>query len=812
MAYKNVTQEYHAKRRLKESNLLCVLTAVGQHPVNKKARVHSDGSFDYAEPSLPKNHTHQIYRVSSTREMGHFLTDLEKKPRSFLVYGLPNKDLIPGKRVLRRKVNFVDRKTKWLILDFDNIVPPSWTNETSPKKTFSMLWQAMSDIPGVASDIPPGVWQLSNSWGDTNKEVPKCHAFLELDNPISVGRLRAWADHCHSNLNIQIDKSIYQRTQPIYTARPTLIGTTRAHELNELQRVYVHPTGPSIISSELILNLPEARDAQIPIERTGDNELFEYVLSRIEEEGLIRQSREGGKYDIVCPLANEHSGGENDTSSTMWAPSNGKGPAFHCQHTNSHTSGRNGWQWFLSELTDQGIIEKKHLHSISQESAKTDFVIKGKHPSQWTVDDLQQNYIYVTSQNSVFSIADKTILDTSAISHLHPQVFESPEAKYAGEKPKKGMAALVLANMKHPGCKVVTSERFDPSTIKLISNRGEMSYLNSWRGFSHTPTKGDVSVFYEHINTLCPDSAEAEAFADYLGHLIQCPWERPTWSPVHISIPQGLGRGILNKLIQDIVTPYYSSPSPKDIFNSNFNGFLKNTIWIGIEETSVHAAKGVSAQLRELITATSVDINNKYGKILPNYPVYARLFFMANELDALPLDESDRRFWIFGPNEDGYCPREHSYYDRVVKTFMNPGFQAAVLHDLLNRDISRFSPGHIPFKTSLKAEMQDATRVPAMKALNHIQTCGHFVQFMNVNKIIRLVREYVKENQMSVSDTEIRAVLRGLPTYNKSIKINNKNIRFKILFDTNKMLHLPISEVRKVLDSQQEVPLDWYKK
>ncbi len=810
MAYKNVTQEYHARKKLKESNLICVLTAIGQQTACKRARVHADGSFEYSEPELPKHHTHQIFRISNADEMGDFLTDIEKKSRSFIVYGLPNKDHEPGKRILRRKVNFRDRKTKWLILDFDNILPPSWTNTTTPKQTFAMLWRALSTVPGIAKEMPPSVWQLSNSWGDTTKEVPKCHAFIELDNPISVGRLRAWADYCHRSLSVEIDKSIYQRTQPIYTSRPILIGTKRAHDLNELQRVYVHPDGPRVISSELILNLPEARDAQIPIERTGDSELFEYVLSRIEEEGLIRQSREGGKFDIICPLAGQHTGGENDTSTTMWRPSGGKGPAFHCQHTNSHPGGRNGWLWFLSELTSQGILKQEEIHAIAQESAKSDFVIKNKHPFQWTIDDIQQNYIYITTQNSVFSICDKSIVATSTISDMHPFVFESPEAKHDGTKPVNGMKALMISNVKHPGCKIVTAERFDPKTIKLISIHGNISYLNSWRGFNTVSDKGDVRAFHKHISTLCPDSAEAEAFTDYLGHLMQRPWERPTWSPVHISVPQGLGRGILNTLIQDIVSPYYSSPSPKDIFESSFNGFLKNTIWIGVEETNVHAAKGVSSRLKEIITKTVVDINNKYGKVQSNYSIYPRFFFMANDLDALPIDETDRRFWIFGPDEEGYGPKEGNYYDRMVRRFTDKSFQSAVLYDLLHRDISRFHPGRIPFKTSLKTEMQQATRSPAQKAIHHIKTCGYFPPFMNQAKLIKLIRDFVRNHNMSVSDTEITTALRGLPAYHKPLKFNNKNIRFKILYNTNKCRNYTTTQIREVISNQKEVPLDWY--
>ena len=809
MGYKNVTQEYHGNQRLKESNLFTVLTSVGRQPVSKRARVTSKSEFEYFEPILPKWHTHQVYQVPDIKSMGEFITDIEAKPRSYLVYGLPNKELVPGDKILRRKVNFLDRKTKWLIIDFDNVLPASWTNQTPPTKTFNQLWSSLASIPGMDIDMPPTVWQLSNSWGDANKEVPKCHAFIQLDNPISVARLRSWADFCRTSCSIDIDKAIYQRTQPIYTARPSLIGSGRAHELNELKRVYTKAKGSKLISSELILNIPEARDAQIPIEREGDSELFEYILSRLEDEGLVRQARDGGKYDIICPLVNEHTGGENDTSTTIWSPTNGKGPSFHCQHTNTHSNGRNGWQWFLTELTNQGVLKQAEIHEISQSSAKADFSID-KHRSKWTIDDIQSNYIFVSSQSNVYSVHDKSILTTTSLEHMHQFVYESPEARQAGDKPKKGMQALMLSNMSHPGCKVVTSERFDPKTTKLLTSHKDIQYLNSFSGFRLRPHKGNTKLFHKHIDLLCPDSAEAEAFTDYLAHVIQRPWERPSWSPIHVSVTQGLGRGLLNQLMNEILAGYYASPSPSDMFESQFNGYLKNTLWIGIEETSVRTGKGVATKLKELITLDKADINIKNRPILSGYPVYARLFFMTNELDALPLEDSDRRNWVIGPSEPGYEKRGPKYYKIFARAMKNEEFQAAVMHDLMHRDLKNFDPHDIPFKTQLKDDMQKAARTPVEKALNRIIDCKHFPPFMDPARITKLMEEYLHHHHHSYQPIHIKNVLSRLPMWanGKQIRLGGPPVRLRILYNRTKYKKYNAAQIRGL--KQKDVPMDWY--
>lgn len=732
--------------------------------------------------------------------MSTLLRKLENKPRSYIVYGLPQRDNDPGDLILRRKVNFIDRKTKWLILDFDEIIPPSWTPDTPVKDTFNQLWSELSKAPGI-DDMPPTVWQLSNSWGNSSNESPKVHAFAELDNPVEVRKLRAWADMVREDHGLNLDKAIYQRTQPIYTASPKLIGGQKAAELNDLQRVYTKKIGQPVIASEIVMNLKGMRDAQIPAEREGDDELFEYVRHRLEEEGLIYQAREDNKYDVVCPLESSHSTGkDNHTSTTIWAPGRGKGPSFHCQHTNSHSRGRNGWKWYIQELCDQGILSQKEIHKIYQLSAKADFELDEKHKSNWTVDEIQSNYIYLESTGQVYSISSETKLDISAFSNIHSRVWGSPEDKHQGVKPLKGAPALFLSNSKHEGCKIVVRERWDPSNTSLITRDGKIDCLNTWRGFSVQPVAGNTKPFHRHISFICPDPREAEALTDFIAHMIQRPWERPTWAPVHVSIIQGLGRGLLHSLICSIVSPYSTTPSPRDLFESPYNEYLYNALWVGVEETSTKSAAGVSPRLKELITAHTADINPKYGKKLTQYPVFARMFFMTNELNALPIEESDRRFWVCGPSEPGYQPKNPGYYDKFVHWIEQKENQSAVLHDMLHRDISKFNPGRIPFKTKLKEIMRSASRNPEEKALYFIRSSKQFPPFAPAAVIKNWIETYLDYHHMQPSEPDLTAIMATLPTLcgGKQYRINNKMHRMRVIKHPIKTNKLKIPEVKGI--------------
>ena len=270
---------------------------------------------------------------------------------------------------------------------------------------------------------------------------------------------------------------------------------------------------------------------------------------------------------------------------------------------------------------------------------------------------------------------------------------------------------------------------------------------------------------------------------------------------------------LLHQLMQQILKGYTSSPTPADLFESQFNGYLKNTLWIGIEETSVRTEKKVASKLKELITVNNADINKKSQTVLIDYPVFARFFFMTNELDALPIEESDRRFWVIGPSEAGYAPNSISYYNKLGRTVYDPIFQSAVMYDLLHRDLKNFSPHHIPFRTSLKANMQKAAQSPIEKALNRIIECKYFPPFMAPVRIKKLIEEYMHHHHYALESQHLRQVMQRLPYWineSKTIRLDGKVTRLRILYGRKKYGKYDAKQVRDLLAKKKEVPMTWY--
>ena len=156
---------------------------------------------------------------------------------------------------------------------------------------------------------------------------------------------------------------------------------------------------------------------------------------------------------------------------------------------------------------------------------------------------------------------------------------------------------------------------------------------------------------------------------------------------------------------------------------------------------------------------------------------------MTNAIDALPIEESDRRFWVIGPSEPGYRPKAGSYYQKFAQWIDKESNQSAILHDLLHRDISKFRFGQIPFKTKLKEQMREATRLPSEKALHFIRESDQFPGIAPSTVIIKWMEEWLDHHRLHASETEIKQVISTLPMLqkNKQFKIRSKTMRFRVL-------------------------------
>jgi hypothetical protein len=179
----------------------------------------------------------KLHVVNDLRDLYNLLARLESEPQACIVRGVyPHGDPATAQRLsrlveretrlnegftlrkgftLRRGELFVDRAHHWLMIDLDTFTPSVDPGTDT----------AGACIEAVRAVLPPEfhdvsfIFQLSGSAGHpTAGGKLKAHLFFWLDRPHASADLHAWA----TGARLRIDTSVFQVTQPHYTAAPVL--------------------------------------------------------------------------------------------------------------------------------------------------------------------------------------------------------------------------------------------------------------------------------------------------------------------------------------------------------------------------------------------------------------------------------------------------------------------------------------------------------------------------------------------------------------------------------------------------------------
>ncbi|MGJ0354524.1 primase-helicase family protein [Aliarcobacter cryaerophilus] len=113
---------------------------------------------------------------------------------------------------------------------------------------------------------------------------------------------------------------------------------------------------------------------------------------------------------------------------------------------------------------------------------------------------------------------------------------------------------------------------------------------------------------------------------------------------------QGAGKGIL---FNEVIKPLFGEAFVKTIndksLNTNYKGSLvENTLFSNLDEISAkNSSSSVKNFLKALVTNASITAEKKFKNLEKETPIYGQILITSNELYALEIEPSDRRFTVF---------------------------------------------------------------------------------------------------------------------------------------------------------------------
>lgn len=296
----------------------------------------------------------------------------------------------------------------------------------------------------------------------------------------------------------------------------------------------------------------------------------------------------------------------------------------------------------------------------------------------------------------------------------------------------------------------------DPNTGTL--------YGNAWRGYTPQGDSAEVSpLVHEFFERLIPDPRERHIFIQYLAHIVQRPWERPSW---HIMIPSepGTGKGFL---LQQVLHPLLHHTMVISSFSqltAQFSPVLESTLLVLLDDCK-SKSDSTQTRLKSLMSEDRqyVEGKHKTGGMVNSY---TRFILASNELRPLILEPEERRWFVLARAVHRTDLWEtQRFIKRFADWLAQPGSLDKVYRWLQGYDLTGFDPKAVPMSDGL------AQMIAKSKSQEQVFT----ENFIEENPVFNRpdLQAAMKEHGMRPSTNQLRHLLDGIGYETHHIRLDH---------------------------------------
>jgi hypothetical protein len=228
------------------------------------------------------------------------------------------------------------------------------------------------------------------------------------------------------------------------------------------------------------------------------------------------------------------------------------------------------------------------------------------------------------------------------------------------------------------------------------------SYWNLWSGFAVAPAPGSWALMQDHIyRVVC--GGNRRDFEYLLGLAARMYQEPQLQGEVVVVLrgPEGAGKGLfLRYLIKGFGQHGLQITNAQHLVGA-FNGHLRDLVALFADEAFYAGHDAHLRVLKSLITEPTLVIEDKYRTVV-EAPNMLHIWMAADRDWVVPVSLRDRRFFVRDVSDNRVGRR--AYFRAIVDEMENGGL-AAMLWDLLRRDLAGFDFRDIP-QTDARRDQQ----------------------------------------------------------------------------------------------------------
>lgn len=224
------------------------------------------------------------------------------------------------------------------------------------------------------------------------------------------------------------------------------------------------------------------------------------------------------------------------------------------------------------------------------------------------------------------------------------------------------------------------------------------SVYNLWRGFAVEPMEGDWSLLKDHILKIVCRGVEEyyDYYIKWMARKVQKPDEQG-WSAIVMKGEEGVGKGIVVSNFGSLFGQHYIHISNSRHLVGNFNLHLRDCCVLFADEAYYAGDRQGEGTLKMLVTESEIPIEGKYRDVVMARN-YIAIMMASNSEWMIPAGPTARRYFVL--NVSNAKKGDHGYFRDIVDQ-MNNGGRQAMLHELLNTDLSGFNVRRVPLTPEL---------------------------------------------------------------------------------------------------------------
>jgi hypothetical protein len=225
---------------------------------------------------------------------------------------------------------------------------------------------------------------------------------------------------------------------------------------------------------------------------------------------------------------------------------------------------------------------------------------------------------------------------------------------------------------------------------------------NLWSGFAVEPREGDWSLMHNHIfEVICSRNKEHfEYVLDWTAEMFQHPEKQGEVAKV-VRGGKGVGKGIFFNYLRKAWGQHGIYISNAKHLVGNFNAHLRDCVFLFADEAFFAGDRQHESVLKGIVTDPVLAIEGKHMNVV-NAPNMLHIGMASNSDWVVPASHDERRYFML--NASDHRVGQRAYFAAIVAQ-MNGGGLAAMIHAMLNRDISGFDVRDVP-QTEALAEQK----------------------------------------------------------------------------------------------------------